>query len=242
MKKVKQLKTYQLTVNNIDYLVNRTGRTKTYDLSIHEGRVHMNVPKKMSKQLIDQAIDDNQDWVKENIHFSPRHSKQARRLGSGSMIAYLGKKYPLQLISGNQAVLFSENRFLTGIPAQVKPENRQSYIRKKLSSWFKEQALLKFQQRTFFMANQMKLSPGTVTVRSYKARWGSCSSEGDLSYDWKLLQAPEAIIDYIVIHELSHLEHFDHSAAFWRLVSRYYPEHRQARAWLKNNQLDLVEI
>ncbi|ERL61047.1 hypothetical protein K661_02628 [Piscirickettsia salmonis LF-89 = ATCC VR-1361] len=242
VKKLKQLKTYQLTVDNIDYRISHTGRTKTYGLSIRDGKVHMNVPKRMSKQRVCQAIDDNQAWVRENIRFSLASTKQHQSLSSGSLISYLGKQYSLKLTYVNQSVVFYDDAFLMGVPARVKSENHQAYIRDKLSAWFKEQALLRFEQRTFFIANRMQLKPTKVSVRSYKARWGSCSSSGCLSFDWKLLQAPEFIIDYVIVHELSHLKHFDHSPAFWQLVSLYYPEHKVARQWLKNNQTSLARL
>lgn len=79
-----------------------------------------------------------------------------------------------------------------------------------------------------------------ITIRSQKTRWGSCSSKGTLSFNWRLMLAPPAILDYVVVHELCHLTHMNHSAAFWKAVESVYPDYRNARKWLKEHGNELV--
>ena len=79
-----------------------------------------------------------------------------------------------------------------------------------------------------------------ITIRDQKTRWGSCSSKGTLSFNWRLMLAPPAILDYVVVHELCHLTHMNHSAAFWQAVETVCPDYRNARKWLKEHGNELV--
>ncbi|MDE6995855.1 MAG: M48 family metallopeptidase [Lachnospiraceae bacterium] len=79
-----------------------------------------------------------------------------------------------------------------------------------------------------------------ITIRDQKTRWGSCSAKGTLSFNWRLMLAPPAILDYVVVHELCHLTHMDHSAAFWQAVESVYPDYRSARQWLKEHGQELI--
>ena len=79
-----------------------------------------------------------------------------------------------------------------------------------------------------------------ITIRDQKTRWGSCSARGTLSFNWRLMLAPPAILDYVVVHELCHLTHMDHSPAFWQAVGKVYPDYRTARKWLKDHGQELV--
>ncbi|MBQ6806701.1 MAG: M48 family metallopeptidase [Lachnospiraceae bacterium] len=79
-----------------------------------------------------------------------------------------------------------------------------------------------------------------ITIRDQKTRWGSCSSNGTLSFNWRLMLAPPTILDYVVVHELCHLTHMNHSADFWAAVESVYPNYRNARKWLKEHGHELV--
>lgn len=77
--------------------------------------------------------------------------------------------------------------------------------------------------------------PRSITIRDPRTRWGSCSSRGAVSFSWRLLMAPSRVAEYVVVHELAHLIHLDHSAAFWSLVDRTRPAHREEARWLRDN-------
>lgn len=79
-----------------------------------------------------------------------------------------------------------------------------------------------------------------ITIRDQKTRWGSCSAKGTLSFNWRLMLAPPAVLDYVVVHELCHLTHMDHSKAFWQAVENVCPDYRTHRRWLKEHGHELV--
>ncbi len=89
-------------------------------------------------------------------------------------------------------------------------------------------------------AAALGLSYGRVTIRDQRTRWGSCSSRGTLSFNWRLVLAPPAVLDYVIVHEVCHLRHPDHSARFWRLVAERRPDYRAQRAWLHRHGAELL--
>ena len=110
---------------------------------------------------------------------------------------------------------------------------RQQRIRQYLRQWYRSRALERLRGKTNRHARQIGVTPTDVSVRNFKSRWGSCNTTGHLAFNWTIIKAPHAIANYVVIHELCHLVHPNHSKDFWRLVGRHddaYGEHRQ---WLK---------
>jgi hypothetical protein len=89
------------------------------------------------------------------------------------------------------------------------------------------------QRRTVELANKTGLKPKSVEVKTYKARWGSCRITGEIQLNWKLIMAPVEVIDYVIIHELCHLKHHNHSVRFWGLVEQFESAYRIHRLWLR---------
>jgi predicted metal-dependent hydrolase len=84
-------------------------------------------------------------------------------------------------------------------------------------------------------AAQMNLSFGDIRIKDQKTRWGSCSKSGNLNFNWRLILAPDWVLDYVIVHELCHLVELNHSARFWRLVQHAFPRYQEAKAWLREN-------
>ena len=100
---------------------------------------------------------------------------------------------------------------------------------------YKRKAAEMLSARVHFFARQMGVSVSGITVREQKTRWGSCSSKGNLNFNWKLILAPPEILDYVVVHELCHLKEMNHSPAFWKEVEKVLPDYEKRRQWLKEN-------
>ncbi|MFQ6880522.1 MAG: M48 family metallopeptidase [Oscillospiraceae bacterium] len=106
-----------------------------------------------------------------------------------------------------------------------------------LTSAQKAQIKQKFQEKTRKFAAQMGVTYGRITIRAQRTRWGSCSSKENLNFNYLLYYLPEELMDYVVIHELAHRKHMNHSSYFWREVERYCPDYRQRRARLRGVQI-----
>lgn len=110
---------------------------------------------------------------------------------------------------------------------------------KKLSSEeikkLRKEARARLTELTERWANRIGVSYGNISIRGQKTRWGSCSSKGNLNYNYLLMLCPDEIVEYVVIHELCHRIHMNHSMKFWEKIEEYCPQHKQARKWLKQN-------
>ena len=109
-----------------------------------------------------------------------------------------------------------------------------------LENRYKEAARDYIPKRAAYFQTLTGGSYSRISIRDQKTRWGSCSSKGTLSFNWRLMLAPPAILDYVVVHELCHLTHMNHSPAFWQAVEKVYPDYKNARKWLKDHGSELV--
>ena len=111
-----------------------------------------------------------------------------------------------------------------------------------LTRWYRSQALSDLKERTCFWTKRLGVSFNRITIKDQRSRWGSCSSLHNLNYNWRIIMAPEPVIDYLVIHEAAHLVHLNHSEAFWGLVARHDPDYQLHKRWLRDNGLRLFRL
>lgn len=116
----------------------------------------------------------------------------------------------------------------------------QSSVKRALESFYRSLARTEFTERADRFAPRMGVEYEQIAVRNQKTKWGSCSSNGRLGLNWRLMLAPPRIVDYIVVHELAHLREMNHSEAFWEVVEEFDPEWEQHRAWLREHSAELV--
>lgn len=109
------------------------------------------------------------------------------------------------------------------------------FIRNSITGWYRRYAKETLAKKTAYYSKIMQTDYSRITVKEQKTRWGSCSSKGNLNFNWKLMMMPEMIIDYVVIHELAHRKHMDHSPSFWKEVEKILPDYKERRGWLKKN-------
>ncbi len=100
---------------------------------------------------------------------------------------------------------------------------------------YREQARSIIEQKVAYYARLMDVTYGRIAIRDQKTRWGSCSGEGNLNFNWRLIMAPAGVLDYVVIHELAHRKEMNHSKAFWSVVEQAMPDYKKYRNWLKEN-------
>ena len=114
-------------------------------------------------------------------------------------------------------------------------------IRGALERWYINRAQVKLAEKAQRYAKLLRVSPSSVNVKPFKSQWGSCTLRGDIRFNWKIIIAPNRIVDYVVVHELCHPVHHDHSPRFWQSVERVIPDCWECRDWLKINgrSLDL---
>lgn len=212
----------------------RTQRSKTAGVRVEEGAVSIVVPKDLPHERIQQILHDKRQWIKQKMYLHqdamPVRSKE---YVSGESFSYLGRNYRLKVLQGE----FQPVKLLHGcLVVTVPSAGEQAHmIHNALLHWYKQHAALKLQQKVKRYAAMMGVEPTGVGIKTFKSRWGSCSSKGKLDFNWRIIMAPNRMVDYVVVHELCHLKHHDHSPKFWKEVERVLPDYLLCKAWLKEN-------
>jgi len=147
----------------------------------------------------------------------------------GESFLYLGKSYKMRFDKNATKSIAFKNGFV--LNTKVK-----SRIRNLIITWYKAEAKRKITERVEWCARRFGFSFKSVRITAAEKRWGSCGTSGNLNFSWRLIMAPTSVIDYVIIHELAHLEHKNHSKAFWNSVKVMYSNYEKARNWLKQNE------
>lgn len=194
-----------------------------------DNSVEVLAPPAMPVYLIEQFIHNKQQWIQKKLNEREKRPIYIPKLFvAGEQFHLLGKAYELELKTAKCSVLIDNDRLLLSHPSpQQKSTGRQ------LTRWYRQQAEVHFRQRCEFFAVPIGREPQSVGVKGYKSRWGSCHIDGRIYFNWRLIMAPESVIDYVVVHELCHLIHHNHSKAYWQLVACIMPDYHNAKSWLK---------
>ncbi|MFH1189356.1 MAG: SprT family zinc-dependent metalloprotease [Candidatus Omnitrophota bacterium] len=150
----------------------------------------------------------------------------------GERFLYLGNEYALNIVPDISGKLLFEGRFM--LNERYLPKARILFER-----WYKEEAFMLFTLRCKFYAGNMGVRYKNIDLSGAKRRWGSCHSNGNLRFNWRLVMAPGDIVDYVVVHELAHLVEPNHSSRFWAIVDKTYQDRREAKSWLNANHFRL---
>ena len=108
-------------------------------------------------------------------------------------------------------------------------------IKQLVEDWYLSESIKILKTRTNELAKKMKVQPYGITVKNYISKWGSCTAHNKISYNWRIIMAPDQIIDYLIIHELSHIFEPNHSKSFWQYVGNYCEDFQTKRKWLREN-------
>jgi predicted metal-dependent hydrolase len=150
-------------------------------------------------------------------------------------VLYKGKEYPLEVIEdGNPrpSVRLAGDRIVVTVPRAT-----GAAVRAALEAWYRREARVMIRQAVWRLNRGLGLRYERIMIRNQRTRWGSCSSRRNLSFNIKLITAPQQVVDYVVLHELMHLKEHNHSPKFWRLVQEKCPQYKQYESWLKENAL-----
>ncbi len=120
-------------------------------------------------------------------------------------------------------------------------ENNEEAYRTAVTGWLREYARVHLGEKVQFYGNQMQVEVNRIAIKEQKTRWGSCSSKGNVNFNWKLALMPERIQDYVVVHELAHRKQMNHSKAFWQEVELVLPDYKERRQWLKEHETEFLK-
>lgn len=219
----------------VSYALKRSPRAKYVRLEIDEEGLTVVVPRRFDTVSLDEILQRRASWILRELEKLSRRTgaEKSSSLRSGDSVPYLGRELRLRIIQGGQnhaCIQMNGDELLITRP--VSPQNGANLI---LEMWFRRQAAGFLRHRVMLIASKLGVRHGRITIRGQKTRWASCSPRGNLSFNWRLMMAPEAVVDYVIIHELTHLREMNHTERFWRLVAERCPTWKENRAWLKNH-------
>lgn len=219
-------------MQEIAYQVVRSNRKSVALVIDNEANLIVRAPLQMQDAMIEEFVHKKKRWINEKQQqvavFGEKHPPVV--VETGESILYLGSTYAIikdavdtVQVSGNE--LFVPNEF--GIA--------------EMTEWLKSEAMRVISERVNNYAGIMGVTPGEIKLSDAKARWGSCSTKNNLNFAWRLIMCPLSVIDYVVVHELSHITYKNHSPAFWARVKTVLPNYEDNQDWLKVNK-KLMEI
>jgi predicted metal-dependent hydrolase len=213
----------------------RTDRSKTATVKVEEGKVSVVVPRSLTKAKVEALVIQNTRWIREKLLLQREHPPpKPKEYVSGECFSYLGRNYRLKLEAGpTRSVKLKNGRLVVQMPSSV--QKRDRYVQSALIAWYRVHALEALREKVNRFSTVVRVTPASVGIKTFRGRWGSCSVKGSLLFNWKIIIAPNRIIDYVVVHELCHLHQHNHSPAFWQCVERVLPDYRDCREWLRWN-------
>ncbi|HSN20119.1 MAG TPA: SprT family zinc-dependent metalloprotease [Usitatibacter sp.] len=208
-------------------LVRRRGR-RGVGLKVDENGLTVSAPSSMPLARIEALVRESERWVLRKV--AEWRSRKVPRVSwcDGGMFPYLGRELVLRLAAGPRT---SAQRIEQELRVTVR-EAAEPEVRRVVVAWYKRCAREELGERLAELAARAGLAAPRFFLSSALARWGSCNSRREIRLAWRLLKAPPALVDYVICHELAHLRHMNHSAAFWAEVERQCPDYRRLRAAL----------
>ncbi len=223
-------------------------RRRTLSLEVGADGVKARAPLRMAKNSIAEFIQSKRHWIHRHLSELPPPTPKFE-FQNGVSVSVLGESHTIKILpptpssSGRGKVTIKANTIT--IPVSGSHLSTEESARRKLVRHLKLFIARELQTRVDLFAEQMQVPNNkkkTLKVRDYKRRWGSCDHLGQLSFNWRIVFAPPAVIDYVVIHELAHCHEFNHSARFWRIVSRHMPDWKEQQEWLQQHGAELYQL
>ena len=213
----------------------KTNRKKSASIQLKDGQVRVRAPRSLSDKRINDLIKKRAPWIKEKLEeYSKRPQAVTKKYEDGEIFSYLDRNYELKIVESDEEAVKLKNGCLV-VSICKEDFGKNIKVQNLLTDWYRNHAHKYLQERTIKFANIIGVSPSSISVKNYKSRWGSCSINGAIDYNWKIIQAPKKVIDYVVIHELCHLLEHNHSPKYWSYVEKFMPNWKENRDWLKEN-------
>jgi len=210
---------------------------KTLSLSINENAdLVVRAPHFASYDEIQKFISEKSAWIDKKHRLIKAHLKDNENQHSRSQCLYLGSLYPVKIDNNSIEPISFNGQMFT-----INNENRET-ISLLLKSWYKKRFMEVALPRLSYFSNKYNLKVNQVRVKEQKTLWGSCSSKNNINLNYLLIMAPMKVIDYVIVHELVHTIHKNHSAKFWQEVEAIMPNYKDARYWLKKNGYKLRHL
>lgn len=225
LRRTSETRSISLDGENLDYILKRSNARRTLALTINASGLSVNAPWRLPLTEVERFIAHKADWVRAKLDAIKSVPAPVIDWCEGMLLPYLGDQLQLRILPHSGMACVAERQLWL-------PVKTGASVQLAVLAWYRRAALMHFQARLRLFLPMLRRSPGSLRLSNARTRWGSCTRAGVVRLNWRLVQAPDAQIDYVLAHELAHLAHLDHSPAFWREVARLYPDFAAARSAL----------
>lgn len=214
------------------------------------GKVTVRIPNRATRKDVIQLLSEKSEWIYKAFQEQLHKKINGFEIKEGVILPFLDRTFRLHIehnpymerakieVREDQEIDDKSKDGDTGDKNYldvITPQMDHEFIKECVESWYKKNAKNIIQMRVEFYANIMGVTYGRISIRSQKSRWGSCSSTGNLNFNWHLVMMPIEVLDYVVIHELAHRLEMNHSKQFWEEVNKVCPAYKRRKDWLKMN-------
>lgn len=203
--------------------------------------VKVTAPHDITEQQLQELLHKKAPWILSKWKaFDEITDKPApKEFVSGEKFSYLGRNYRLKLYRHTDInkvdLVFYRGRFTGHVPASFSEDEKNNALSSAFKNWYLTQGEKKVPQRLKIYTEKMNITPGSIKLKEQKRRWGTCTPNGNIYVNWRIMMAPLPIVDYLLVHELAHLKYPNHSKDFWQLVRSIVPDYEQRKEWLRIN-------
>lgn len=229
----------------IEYLLRRSRRARRLRVTVHpDASVVVTLPHRAPVAMAESFVTERSAWIERHLaRLAAERARLADRpaLEDGRMLPFAGQPHRIEVRpfpSGRRSRVEHDDAIEPVVRVWRAAADGRT-LAQVLERWLRSEAREAIERRIRARAPQLGVEPVVVSIRDQRSRWGSASRAGRLSFSWRLVQAPPAVLDYVVVHELAHLRVFGHPPRFWRLVRSIVPEADAARRWLRTHARDL---
>lgn len=222
-----------LTYKDIQYTLIRSQR-KTASIYIErDGRVSVLVPEKLTTRQIEDLLEGKRKWIYQNLaEWQDLNARKVQRdYVNGEGFLYLGRSYRLKLVPEQSEPLMLKDGYFCLRSGNVSDLDADAAFKE----FYRAKGAVRIPPRVAYYQTKIDVEPKAVKVMDLKHRWASCTAKRNLNFHWKCMMAPLTVLDYIVVHELVHLIHPNHSASFWNELDKVMPDYQDRKAWLRDN-------
>jgi predicted metal-dependent hydrolase len=216
----------------VPILYRRNALARRYRLFVdREGRARVTIPRRGSRREAQRFLEEHRDWLTGQLRRFQNRRAQSSGWRIGGEILFRGVACRLEPAPEQAGECISLGGEL--IVTRCNSDGRECDLRVAVERHLRRLAGVELPRRVCELAGLHQCTVENVTVRNQRTRWGSCSRRGNISLNWRLIQVPPEVLDYIIVHELMHLREMNHSRRFWALVAKVCPEYKTAEAWLR---------
>jgi len=211
----------------------RRARRRTIGFMIDHRGLRVSAPRWVTLSEIERALVEKGDWILRKLAEWREHAARRERLAprweDGAPLRLLGRTLTMRIDARAGGVALAGEELRVGLPAGAGPEQLRDIVQ----SWLQQRAREVFAERIPVFSQRLGRAPARWTLSSARTRWGSCTADGVIRLNWRLVHFPLELIDYVIAHEVAHLKELNHSAGFWSTVGELMPGYREARERLR---------